>query len=309
MKKIIFDTPILLIIFNRPETTQKVFDAIRIVKPSRLYIAADGPRKDRVDEAEKCKAVRDIVKSVNWKCIVKTNYSNKNLGLRKRIPSAITWLFLHEEKGIILEDDCIPDLSFFPFCTQLLNRYENDERIMAISGNNFQFGKKRTDYGYYFSRYPHCWGWATWRRAWKYYDDAMKYWPEVKKVNWLKDILQNKVSELYWKKIFDLVYKNKIDSWAYRWLYSCWLQNGLAILPNSNLVSSIGFGNQATNAKIKSRALNLSVTSVRFPLKHPPFVVRDAKADKFTENTLFITPIVIGGLIYQQILKNIGIRT
>ena len=275
--------PIAFIIFNRPELTQKVFNTIRQVKPSHLFVIADGPRRDRPDDVEKCAAARKVIDSVDWKCEVIKNYSSTNLGCNNRVSSGLDWVFNQVEKIIILEDDCVPHLTFFEFCSQLLDKYYNDERIMAISGNNFQLGHSRTKYSYYFSRYNHCWGWATWRRAWQKYDINMQLWPEIRDSGWLKDILDNPHEIRYNNRIFQATYNNKIDSWAYRWTFACWVQNGLTILPNINLVSNIGFAVDATHTKNPiSPFANMPVEKMNFPLQHPPFIIRDNQADKFT---------------------------
>ena len=167
-------SPILFLIFNRPETTKKVFSAIKEVQPPRLYIAADGPRSEQPDEADHCELARTIATKVDWDCEVKTLFRDQNLGIRIAVSQAIDWFFEQEPEGIILEDDCLPDQSFFWFCKELLEKYRNDTRIMHIGGTNFQFGKNRTNYSYYFSRYAHIWGWASWRRAWEYYDEKLK---------------------------------------------------------------------------------------------------------------------------------------
>ena len=281
-------TPVAFLIFNRPDTTVRVFEAIRQAKPPKLLVVADGPRPDRAGDVEKCKAARAIIEGVDWDCEVLTNYSDLNLGCKNRVSSGLDWVFSLVEEVIILEDDCLPHPSFFRFCQDLLDYYRNDQRIMAISGDNFQFGRKRTEYSYYFSRYNHIWGWATWRRAWQYYDGEMKYWPEIRDGYWLNAILGDSQAIKYWAKVFQTTYDNKVDTWDYPWTFACWIQNGLTILPNVNLVSNIGFGEDATHTiGSKSRVANLPVKEMNFPLKHPPFLLRQVKADDFTYRNLF----------------------
>ncbi len=181
-------TPVVVIIFKRTDTTEKVFEAIRLAKPPKLFVIADGPRADHPGEAEKCEAARAIIERVDWECEVLKNYSDTNLGCAKRVSSGLDWVFSNVEEAIILEDDCVPHLTFFPFCEELLEKYRYDTRIASISGQNVQFGRERTNYSYYFSRYNHCWGWATWRRAWQHFDFDMKLWPEIKKGHLLDDI-------------------------------------------------------------------------------------------------------------------------
>ena len=177
------NTPVLFLIFNRPETTEIVFSVIRKAEPPRLYVAADGPRPDYPNDAESCEIVRAIATDVNWDCKVKTLFRDQNLGCKLAASKAIDWFFEQELEGIILEDDCLPDQSFFWFCQELLGKYRDDTRIMHIGGTNFQFGKERTKYSYYFSRYAHVWGWASWRRAWKFYDVEMKNWRDCRKLS------------------------------------------------------------------------------------------------------------------------------
>jgi hypothetical protein len=281
-------TPVAFLIFNRPDTTARVFEAIRQAKPPKLLVVADGPRPDRPDDVEKCKAARAIIDKVDWDCAVLKNYSEVNLGCGKRPATGITWVFEQVEEAIIFEDDCLPHPTFFRFCEELLNYYRHDERIMVISGNNFQFGRSRTNYSYYFSRYNHIWGWASWRRAWKYFDYDLKLWPKIKNENWLTSILEDKTAVKYWTKNFQRTYEGEPTVWDYRWTFACWIQNGLTILPSVNLVSNIGFGEGATHtSSSKSKVANLPVEEMIFPLKHPPFLLRHVEADDFTHNNIF----------------------
>jgi len=293
-------TAVLFLIFNRPDTTKQVFEAIRQAKPPKLYVAADGPRADKPGEQEKCEQVRRIATQVDWDCEVKTFFRDKNLGCRVAVSSAIDWFFENEEEGIILEDDCLPSQSFFWFCEELLERYRGDMRIMAVSGDNFQKGPARNEFSYYFSRFNHCWGWASWRRAWAYYEKDIQSWPYICDNGYLKDILSDKIAVKYWSNIFETTYRNKIDTWDYQWVFSCWIQNGLVVFPNMNLVSNIGFGEDAThttdkdNANSRTPAFNLS-----FPLKHPIWMIRDKRADDYTQKTHFNQP----NIFYQVVRR------
>ncbi len=287
-------TPVAFIIFKRPDTTEKIFEAIREAKPPKLLVVADGARGDCPGEAEKCKAARAIIDRIDWDCELLTNYSEINLGCKQRVSSGLDWVFNNVEEAIILEDDCLPHPSFFRFCEELLNYYRDDKRIMVISGDNFQFGRKRTEYSYYFSRYNHCWGWATWRRAWQYYDIDMKLWSKIRDGNWLKFILEEPRTVKYWSKIFQAVYDVYINTWDYQWTFACWLQSGLTVLPNVNLVSNIGFGTEGTHTTDSRNSLaNLPVEKMCFPLKHSPFMIRDAEADKFTEQIMFSSSLLL----------------
>ncbi|WP_221056716.1 hypothetical protein [Methanoculleus chikugoensis] len=281
-------TPVLFLVFNRLDTTKQVFEAIRRAKPPRLYVAADGPRADHRGEGEKVRAVRNyILSSIDWNCEVKTLFRDENLGCKRAVSSAIDWFFSHVEEGIILEDDCVPDQSFFPFCQELLERYRDDKRIMMISGDNFQFGQKCTENSYYFSRYPHIWGWASWERAWKLYDSEISTWPDFHKNGYLEDTLSEKRAVKYWESIFNSVYDGSINTWDYQWVFSCWIQGGLSITPNQNLISNIGFCQSSTHTKEGSNFSNLPTGRIKFPLKHPKYIIRNVAADEFTENVWY----------------------
>ncbi len=280
-------TPVVLIIFNRTDTTQRVFDAIREVKPLKLLVISDAPRINREGEAEQCEATRAIINQVDWECEVLTNHSNINLGPRKRISSGLDWVFEQVEEAIVLEHDCLPGATFFRYCEELLEKYRDDERIMIISGNNLQFGRKRNQYSYYFSRYIHIWGWATWRRAWEKYDVSIPKWNELKDSSWLSDLLDNQQAVMYWSGIFDAIISG-YDTWDYSLVFSLWINEGLSISPQVNLVSNIGFGENAENYKnISSILANMLVEELEFPLQHPAVISRHEEADDFTENHFF----------------------
>lgn len=241
--------PILLVIFNRPNQTAKVFDVIKKVKPDRLYINSDGPRKQFYDEDKiLIEKTRNIVKSIDWPCKLKTNFLQDNLGLKKSVARGIDWFFDQEEKGIILEDDCLPHLDFFKYCDEMLDYYNNDKEVFAINGTSFsKYSKENSSASYYFSKYIHVWGWAGWRRSWKYYNYHMSFWPAWKKSsNWIK-FMNDPVERLYWKKNFDLSYNKKIQTWDYPWKASIWYNRGKVIMPYKNLVSNIGFGSGSTH--------------------------------------------------------------
>lgn len=278
-------TPVALIIFNRPDSTETVFKAIAQARPKKLLVIADGPRSP--EEVEKCQKARAVIERVDWDCEVLTNFSEKNLGCRCRVASGLDWVFSEVEEAIILEDDCLPAPSFFYFCETLLEHYRHDERIMLISGNNFQFGQSRTEYSYYFSKYTHIWGWASWRRAWQYFDLSMTTWPEFKKTGMMKFVCEDLYEHKYWTKIFDQVFEGTINTaWSYQWLYSCWSQSGLSILPNTNLVSNIGFGSDATNTFGDSRQARLPVSDI-WNINHPRFLVKHKEADAYTFDSIF----------------------
>ena len=274
-------TAVLFLVFNRPDTTAQVFEAIRQAKPPRLYVAADGPREGREGEAERVTKVRDIATAVDWPCEVKTLFREKNQGCKQAVSGAITWFFEQEEQGIILEDDCLPHHDFFTFCETLLNRYADDERVSVITGDNFQNGKKRGDGSYYFSRYNHVWGWASWRRAWQLYDGDLNFWPDWKRSEaWLSEF-PDRVVRRYWEKIFDRMYAQQIDTWDYPWTASVWYHGGLTATPNVNLVSNIGFGPDSTHTASAYSPLAGMATSAMGELTHPAAINQDQAADRY----------------------------
>jgi hypothetical protein len=274
-----FSTAILLVIFNRPYTTSKVFETIKRIKPKKLYIAGDGPRENFKNDFVKVNEAREIATNVDWKCDVKTLFSKKNLGCKAGVSKGISWFFEHEEYGIILEDDCVPHKDFFLFCENLLNYYLNDNKVFSITGNNFQNEITRGEASYYFSKILHCWGWATWRRAWKFYDGELGFWPKFKVSDEWKKIFPDAVERKYWEKIFELVHKNKINSWAYPWVASQLYRRGFTATPNVNLVSNIGFGNDATHTKSKNNEHDNLPSKDLGEINHPKIIEIDHDAD------------------------------
>jgi len=281
-------TPIAFLIFNRPDTTAMVFTEIRRARPSKLLVVADGPRANCKGEERLVAATRAIIDQVDWPCEVFKNYADTNLGCKKRISSGIDWIFDTVEEAIILEDDCLPDPSFFPFCEKLLEKYRYDERIGQIGGVNFQFGNNATGYSYYFSRYSHIWGWASWRRAWQGYDVEMKRWKGIRAEKQLNSIFEEKEIVEYWTDIFNRVYHNKIDTWDYQWSFHLMINRKLTILPHVNLISNIGFNSNATHTIGKSKFDNMRRERIEFPLIHPSEVYRNVYADRFTETNHYM---------------------
>lgn len=275
------NTPVLFLVFNRPDTTRQVFEAIREAKPPRLYIAADGPRSNKASEAEKCAEVRKIATAVDWPCQVRTLFRDQNLGCKMAVSGAITWFFEQEEQGIILEDDCLPNQSFFWFCEELLNKYKDNERIWSISGNNFQNGIKRGNASYYFSNYSHIWGWATWRRAWQHYAVQIPYWPDWSQSSEWNLLFVDKIERNYWAERLNEAFENLIDTWDFQWLANIWYHKGLAINPQVNLVTNMGFGVDATHTTKKwNRAGNVPTQSIQ-EIQHPTTMKRNIEADKY----------------------------
>ncbi|MCW1970907.1 MAG: glycosyltransferase family 2 protein [Anaerolineae bacterium] len=277
---------IAFIIFNRPAQTARVFEAIRAAQPRQLFIIADGPRPHKAGEAERCAATRAITNQIDWACEIHRNYSDVNLGCRQRVSSGISWVFEQVEDAIILEDDCLPHPTFFPFCKALLDRYRHDQRVTSISGNNFQFGNQRTAYSYYFSRYTHIWGWATWRRAWSGFDPQLAYWPRVQTSGVIKNLFAEPELADFWAARFQSILTGR-DTWDYQWQLHTWLQGGLNVLPNVNLVTNIGFGADATHTHAVNRLADIPLAALDFPLRHPPYLIRDALADQATDGIVY----------------------
>ena len=296
-------TPVAFLVFNRPETTSRVFEEIRRVRPPILLVVADGPRADRTGDAEKCEAVRAIVDTVDWPCEVLKNYSEVNLGCKVRISSGIDWVFKQVEEAIILEDDCLPHSTFFRFCQEMLSYYRHDTRIAQIGGCNFQFGRLRYKESFYFSRHFHVWGWASWRRAWKEYDVNMALWPEIRGGNWLSGIYRSKRDLELWSRIFQSVYLNKVNTWDFQWTFACMVNNALSVIPNVNLVANIGFNSEATHTSHQNKFSNMKVEPIAFPLVVPRFILADNDADDYTMRNNFRTGNIIVSLVKRLISK------
>ena len=275
--------PVALILFNRPEHVKQVFETIAEAKPKVLFIIADGPRTP--EEGHKCLQARSAVQCMDWDCRLFTNIADKNLGCRGRVVSGLDWVFSIVEEAIILEDDCVPHPSFFRYCETLLNYYRNDERVMEISGCNYRSGRARNGHSYYFSRYYHTLGWATWRRAWKHYDANVSAWPDIKRSPTWNAFFDDQEERQYWTQVYDQIVEGRLEaSWDYQWQFARWCNNGLAAVPAVNLVSNIGFGPEATNTTLRHdfRA-RLPVYDIG-PIHHPSCIVRDERLDRYRFN-------------------------
>ncbi|MBA7476353.1 hypothetical protein ES707_11738 [subsurface metagenome] len=271
------ETPVLFLIFNRPVITYKVFKKIKNVKPKKLYIAADGPRENNINDKVNCKKAREVINKIDWDCEVKTLFRDKNLGFPLAISLAIDWFFKNEEMGIILEDDCLPDPSFFYFCQELLQKYKDDARIMMISGFNYLINSLEIRESYFFSNYYCIWGWATWRRAWKLYDIEMKNWDYFKENNNLVWIYKDKRLAEYVYSLIQSTYDGFIDTWDVQWFFTCITQNGLSIVPSVNLISNIGWIGAHFNGFEKD-IHNTPTKSIDIRnMIHPEFVFPDMK--------------------------------
>lgn len=279
--------PILIVSYNRPDHLRRLINALRPLSPTSLFLATDGPNPHYPNDAAKVAANRATLASeIDWPCRTHNLHFSSNQGCRVAVSRSISWFFEHVTEGIILEDDCLPNSDFFPFCSILLERYRHDLRVWAISGSNFQQGRWRGDGSYYFSRYSHCWGWATWRDRWQFYDGDLIHWPVLRDSGLLDTIFENPIERDYWSSIFErLLSHGKPDSWAYRWTLTCFMNSGLIALPNHNLVQNIGFGPNAThtfsshNPASDTRSLSI--------IRNPSFVLRNIQADQFTFDNVF----------------------
>jgi hypothetical protein len=276
-------TPVLFMAFNRFEVTQKVFLAIREAKPLKLYFALDGPRKSHIGEKKKINEIKDFVlKNVDWKCEVKTLFREENLGCKGAISGAINWVFENEEQAIILEDDCVPSVSFFLFCQELLEKYKNDERVMHINGTYYLKDIMNNNSSYYFSKLNGVWGWATWRRAWYYYDASMQGYLESKENGVITKYFDNKDIEYWMTKYFDDVYHNQQGSnWDPIWSYAILMKGALCISPTSNLVKNIGFSAEnATHGSSDSFLMYEEFESEEInSIVHPDTMLYNGKID------------------------------
>jgi len=267
-----------LLLYRRPALLQQVFDAVAAARPARLLLVADGPR----DESERadCAAARRIVERVDWPCEVQRLYADTNLGCKHRVASGLDWVFSQVEEAIILEEDCVPDPSFFTFCEELLARYRNDERVFGISGANLHADHRQPRHSYHFSSYSHIWGWATWRRAWRHYDVDMKSWPAQRAAGLLDTVFDSTEETRYWRTILDTVHSGAVDTWDYQLLYAMWSQKAWFAIPEVNLVSNIGFGPGATHTLSADARVAALPAGAIGDLDHPDTVDRDREADR-----------------------------
>jgi hypothetical protein len=264
-----FNTPVLFLIYKRPEQTRAVFNAIREIKPQQLFVAADGPKANATD-ADLCRQVRSIATNVDWPCEVHTLFRDTNMGSGPAVSEAITWFFDHVEQGIILEDDCLPDESFFNFCDILLNKHARSTEIMAISGTNLlREGWKPQKQSYFFG-HGGVWGWATWKRAWSLYDYDMATWASEENKDDTRRAMHNDHWFEYYYGMFEGAYRKELDAWDLQWFHCILNNKGLSINPSVNLVRNIGFGPGATHTtETEGPYANLELKKMAFPLKHP----------------------------------------
>lgn len=291
-------TPILFIIFNRPEPTRRVFEAIRKARPAKLLVVADGPRATRPGDRAACQATRDIIEGVDWPCQVLKNYSEHNLGCKNRVSSGITWAFEQEEELIVLEDDCLPSESFFQFAEYCLKKYRSDPRVALIAGTNLvpKYVLPDDNTTYRFSRYAHIWGWASWRRTWDGYSVEISDLPSS--IMEFKGKFPCSVSNHeYWFKIFSQVQKGKIDTWDYQLFYFFWKSRLLSISPNFNLVENIGFGADATHTIGERPFWIRPLTEMPLPIRDPSVICSWEKSDIWESKYLFSNPSFVKRLV------------
>jgi hypothetical protein len=274
-------TPVAFFVFKRPDTTRRVFDAISKARPTKLLLIADGPRGDRAGEAEACRQVRDIVDRVDWPCEVYKDFSQLNLGCGQRMISGLNWVFSLVEEAIILEDDCLPDLSFFTFCQELLEKYRGNERVAYICGDNFVERYMKPGNSYYFSQIGGIWGWATWRSEWLRYDRHLSDWPKLRDQGVLEELFDEPKVIRHFTEIFDAMHENRgPDTWDHQWLYTTLKNNSLIVVPSVNLVSNIGFGEGATHTLREDRRCMIPASTIEFPLTHPHSFIPSRSLDR-----------------------------
>jgi hypothetical protein len=280
--------PVVLFLYARPETTRRVLEAIRLARPPRLLLVGDAPALDAPPElVERIAAARGLIDEIDWDCEVVTDLADQHQGLERRMVSGLNWAFDLVEEAIVLEDDCVPDPTFFRFCTELLDRYRHHSDVLAISGNDFSSDLHARPEHYRCSRYTLVWGWATWRRAWQRHDPAMSDWPRLRDSDWLEWLLGDAHAVAYWRHIFEQTHRGR-TSWDYAWTFTCWRHAGLCIHPEVNLVTNVGFGSDATNTRdANSIFANLPTVPAEFPLQHPSELARDVEADELLEAVMY----------------------
>ena len=292
--------PILFLVFNRYHITLQVFETIKKERPKKLYIAADGPRNDNENDLSKCLKVREIFEMVDWDCEVFTLFQDNNLGPTNSQMIAINWFFEHENEGVILEDDALPNKTFYMFCYLLLDRYRNDHRVSMISGCNFQQQSKHGNADYYFSKYPNTYGCAMWKRSWTHMDINLTDWPDFLSAGGLEDFSNSSGVRRKFKEAFNDIYENpKLRGWDTRFMFSSLKNGAVAIVPNVNLIKNIGFGPDATNTTTtESPQAMLETFNINLPLKHPSIISRNLFADEFEGITCHYKRSVIEKILY-----------
>ena len=302
--KIENEAPVLLIIFNRPDTTKMVFDAIRKAKPKKLYVSADAPRKGNESDKTNCEKAREIVKDIDWECDVKYRFLSENLGCGWGPASAISWAFENEDRLIILEDDCVPSQSFFPYCNYLLKKYLNDSRIWLISGRSHEpYSKHFHDTDYVFSHYGHSWGWATWKRCWDHFDMEMKSFPDFIRKDGAVNVFFSKREGKRYNEVYKTFFEDKTletHVWDFQFGYSIISNGGLCIVPAKNLVKNIGF--YGTHTSKPNKYTDLEADDNYEIRKEPKFVLANRNFDLYHFKHHIVK--ILGGPLYKRILRN-----
>ena len=284
-----FDIPILFLIFNRPIPTEEVFKKIKNIKPNKIYIASDGPRLDKVGEDKIVRTIREtVLNSIDWDCEIKTLFRKLNLGAGEAVGKALDWFFDYEEMGIILEDDCLPSKSFFWYCRENLYKYSSDQRVMAITGDNF-YPKTLTNDSYFFSKYFHMWGWATWKRCWEEHRNFMDKFNDIVIKSNLDSLslCHKRANNIIINNAIKAFEKKGIDAWDYQFILTGFLTNSLTITPNKNLIKNLGFDNNATHTKKKNSLMTLENNELDFPIKHPPHKIPQIEYDNYLYTRVF----------------------
>ena len=288
--KIFMKIPVVVIIFNRPDKTKILYESLKKYKPSKLFIISDGPRKKLINENEKVAQSRKVFEKIDWECEVLFNISETNLGCRERIISGLNWVFNREEKAIILEDDCIPTEDFFVFMEIILKKYQNNKKISSVCGTNFLSDLYEIKDSYLYSKYCNVWGWGTWKDRWFEIDSQLKSLDKIKKNKFLKKYLGSYRAYFYWHWLLDKVREKKIDSWAYIWNFTNFINEKICIIPSTNLLTNIGIGKDSSNTRtLPYKYINAqeSIKKINFPLKYPSNFLLDSKHDLIVEDTIF----------------------
>jgi len=280
--------PVLLVIFNRPGKTRRVIEALRQVKPARLFVAADGPRAGRPDDVEKCRLARQAALEIDWPCDLQTRFLDENVGCGLGVASGISWFFGHVDYGIIIEDDCVPHPHLFPFCGELLERFKDDERIMQVSGYA-PYSLRNVPYDYHFSRAFRCWGWGTWRRAWAHFSLSLDRYDRENALELLRAYYPHHKDLKAKSKQYAVYRQGVAHNWDFQWNIACFAQNALCIVPERNLISNIGIDGEGTHSAIGNRwsPPAFCAESLSFPLRHPPFVFSDGRPERSLEKAIY----------------------
>ena len=282
-----FDIPILFILFNRPNHARRVFERIRHIQPRELFVSIDGPRPGHPTDPEQVAACLALLEEIDWPCQVQQLIQGQNLGCRQGVSTAISWFFKQVEMGIILEDDCLPDPSFFSFCRENLRYHQHNPGVMHISGVNFQGGQWRGDGSYFYSKICHIWGWASWRRAWQHYDVNMSTYLAFRQHNLINTLFTDPQVQQFWIECFDGTFSGQINTWDFQWCYALWTNNGLCINPNQNLISNIGFGQEATHTKDNNDLFSNRPLQPLTEIIHPRFIIENRQATDYSLNNFF----------------------